>query len=134
MQLKALQHCKEFLVGNVSSDCDEDEIDDEDEDELVHSYGSEESKEYKFFERLFAEDGDLRRYYESNHKEGAFYCLVCGPVWKKIIGWEFDQLPVIVLKDLDNSVAGPNMLLDEARKPAINHIGDSNKFHIVYGV
>ncbi|XP_019457264.1 PREDICTED: uncharacterized protein LOC109357704 isoform X1 [Lupinus angustifolius] len=170
MQLKALELCKEFLVGNAGSDCDEDEIDDEDEDatddededELVDSYGSEESKEYKFFERLFAEDGDLRRYYENNHKEGAFYCLVCGPVWKKvwkrfkdcvslvhhsttvlrtkrmrahrayariickIIGWDFDQLPVIVLKDLDNSVAGLKMLLDEAKNPAMNYIGDSN--------
>ncbi|CAL0332860.1 unnamed protein product [Lupinus luteus] len=170
MQLKALKACKEFLVGDVDSDCDEDEIDDEDEDEtddededeLVDSYGSEESKEYKFFERLFAEDGDLRRYYENNHKEGAFYCLVCGPVWKKvwkrfkdcvslvhhsttvlrtkrmrahrayariickIVGWDFDQLPTIVLKDLDNSVAGSKKLLDEPKKAAVNHIDESN--------
>ncbi|KAE9586298.1 hypothetical protein Lal_00000947 [Lupinus albus] len=170
MQLNALKACKEFLVGNVDSDCsedeiddeDEDETDDEDEDELEDSYGSEESKEYKFFERLFAEDGDLRRYYENNYKEGAFYCLVCGPVWKKvwkrfkdcvslvhhsttvlrtkrmrahrayariickIVGWDFDQLPTIVLKDLDNSVAGSTKLLDEPKKPAANHTDELN--------
>ncbi|KAK7244174.1 hypothetical protein RIF29_38992 [Crotalaria pallida] len=170
MQLKALEACKEFLVGDVGSDCDEDEIpdededetDDEDEDELVDSYDSEESKEYKFFEKLFAEDGELRRYYENNYKEGAFYCLVCGPVWKKvwkrfkdctalvhhsttvlrtkrmrahrayariickIVGWDFDQLPVIVLKDSDNSVAGSKKHLVEPDKPADVRSDDSD--------
>lgn len=85
LQLKALEACKEFLVGNGGSDCDEDVVDDEDEDELVDDdYDSEECEEYKFFEKMFREDGDLRRYYENNYREGHFYCLVCGAVWKKV--------------------------------------------------
>lgn len=147
MQLKALEACREFLGGNVGSDCDEDDSDDEDDDELVDNYDSEECEEYKFFERVFAEDGDLRRYYENNYREGAFYCLVCGAIlkkaWKrfkdcvsllhhstavlrtkrrrahrayaqvicKVVGWDIDQLPAIVLKDLDNSLAGSRKLL-----------------------
>ncbi|KHN13128.1 hypothetical protein glysoja_048798, partial [Glycine soja] len=122
--------------------------DDEDEDELVDDYHSKECEEYKFFEKVFAEDGDLRRYYESNQKEGDFHCLVCGgigkKVWKrfkncktlihhstailrtkgkrahrayaqvicKVVGWDIDQLPAIVLKDLDSSLTGSRKLLE----------------------
>ncbi|KAH1239388.1 Protein NETWORKED 1D [Glycine max] len=39
---------------------------------------------FKFFEKVFAEDGDLRRYYDNNHKEGDFYCLVCGGIGNKV--------------------------------------------------
>ncbi|KAH1144531.1 hypothetical protein GLYMA_12G229800v4 [Glycine max] len=147
LQHKALEACQKFLVGDAGSDSDEDDKDDEDEDELVDDYDSKECEEYKFFEKVFAEDGDLRRYYESNHKEGDFYCLVCGgigkKVWKrfkncktlihhstailrtkrkrahrayaqvicKVFGWDIDQLPAIVLKDLDSSLACSRKLL-----------------------
>ncbi|KAG5020073.1 hypothetical protein JHK87_015928 [Glycine soja] len=120
---------------------------DEDEDELVDDYHSKECEEYKFFEKVFAEDGDLRRYYESNQKEGDFHCLVCGGIGKKVwirfkncktlihhstailrtkrkrahrayaqvickvVGWDIDQLPAIVLKGLDSSLIGSRKLL-----------------------
>ncbi|KHN11023.1 hypothetical protein glysoja_044045 [Glycine soja] len=144
LQHKALEACQKFLVGDAGSDGDED---DEDEDKLVDDYDSKECEEYKFFEKVFAEDGDLRRYYESNQKEGDFHCLVCGgigkKVWKrfkncktlihhstailrtkrkrahracaqvicKVVGWDIDQLPAIVLKDLDSSLTGSRKLL-----------------------
>ncbi|KAL2331350.1 hypothetical protein Fmac_018931 [Flemingia macrophylla] len=152
LQHKALEACQKFFVGDASSDCDEDEEDDEDEDELVDNYDSKECREYKFFEKVFAEDGDLRRYYENNHREGDFYCLVCGgigkKVWKrfkdcialihhstailrtkrkrahrayaqvtcKVVGWDIDQLPAIVLKDLDSPLAGSRKLLTSMKE------------------
>ncbi|MED6147511.1 hypothetical protein PIB30_117665 [Stylosanthes scabra] len=90
LQLKAVEACKAFLVGNTNSDSEEDDIiddedEDEDEDESIDGDDEgEESAEYKFFEKVFKEDGELRRYYENNCKEGHFYCLVCGAVWKKV--------------------------------------------------
>jgi len=156
LQHKALASCRKFLVGDAGSDSDEDGKDDinsesedeeEEEDELVDSYDSKESKEYKFFEKVFAEDADLRKYYENNHRDGDFYCLVCGGIrkkcWKrfkdsialiqhstsilrtkrkrahrayaqvicKVVGWDIDQLPAIVLKDVDSSMAGSKKLL-----------------------
>ncbi|RDX68453.1 hypothetical protein CR513_52557, partial [Mucuna pruriens] len=173
LQHKALEACQKFLVGDAGSDGDEDDKDDagsdgdeddndDDEDELVDNYDSEECAEYKFFEKVFAEDGDLRRYYENNHKEGDFYCLVCGgigkKVWKrfkdcialiqhstailrtkrkrahrayahvicKVVGWDIDQLPAIVLKDLDSSLAGSRKLLVEPKNPSVDCIDDSN--------
>jgi len=155
LQHKALASCRKFLVGDAGYDSDEDGKDDinsesedeEEEDELVDSYDSKECKEFKFFEKVFAEDADLRKYYENNHKDGDFYCLVCGgirkKVWKrfkdsialiqhstsilrtkrkrahrayaqvicKVVGWDIDQLPAIVLKDLDSSMAGSKKLL-----------------------
>ncbi|KAK8469383.1 hypothetical protein PHAVU_005G065400 [Phaseolus vulgaris] len=170
LQHKALASCRKFLVGDAGYDSDEDGKDDinsesedeEEEDELVDSYDSKECKEYKFFEKVFAEDADLRKYYENNHKDGDFYCLVCGgirkKVWKrfkdsialiqhstsilrtkrkrahrayaqvicKVVGWDIDQLPAIVLKDLDSSMAGSKKLLVEPTKPAMGCIDDSN--------
>ncbi|KAH1222904.1 hypothetical protein GmHk_12G035937 [Glycine max] len=152
LQHKALEACQK------DEDDDEEE---EEEDELVDN-DSKECEEYKFFEKLFAEDGDLRRYYESNHKEGDFYCLVCGgigkKVWKrfkdcvglihhstailktkrkrahrayarvicKIVGWGIDQLPTIVLKDFDSSLAGSRKLLVEHKIPVVGCIDYSN--------
>ncbi|MED6205727.1 hypothetical protein PIB30_118725 [Stylosanthes scabra] len=91
LQLKAVEACKAFLVGNTNSDSDEDNViedEDEDEDESIDGDDNddegEETSEYKFFEKVFKEDGELRRYYENNCKEGHFYCLVCGAVWKKV--------------------------------------------------
>ena len=139
LQHRALEACQKFLVEDAGS---EEEAED---DELLDN-DSKESEEYKFFEKVFAEDGDLRRYYENNHKEGDFYCLVCGgignKVWKrfkdcigliqhstailrtrrkrahrayaqvicKVVGWDIDQMPAIVLKDLDSSLAGSRKL------------------------
>lgn len=86
LQHKALEACQKFLVGNAGSNGSEDEdgSDDEDEDEWVVNYDPKECEEFRFFERVFAEDGDLRRYYENNHREGDFYCLVCGGIGKKV--------------------------------------------------
>ncbi|XP_061345681.1 uncharacterized protein LOC133291434 [Gastrolobium bilobum] len=169
LQHKALEACQEFLVGNAGSDSDkdgndddDDDDDDGDEDELVDYYDSEEREEYKFFERVFSDDVDLRRYYENNYKEGEYYCLVCGgigkKVWKrfknciallqhcttiqrtkrkqahrtyaqvicKVVGWDIDQLPAIVLKDFDSSLAASRNLLVEDKKPAVDHIDVSN--------
>ncbi|KAL3016255.1 hypothetical protein AAZX31_06G203100 [Glycine max] len=144
LQHRALEACQKFLVGDAGSDSDED--DEEAEDDELLDNDSKEYEEYKFFEKVFAEDGDLRRYYENNHKEGDFYCLVCGgignKVWKrfkdcigliqhstailrtrrkrahrayaqvicKVVGWDIDQMPTIVLKDLDSSLAGSRKL------------------------
>ncbi|KAK7335069.1 hypothetical protein VNO80_26840 [Phaseolus coccineus] len=171
LQHKALASCRKFLVGDASYDSDEDGKDDinsesEDEEEekdgLVDSYDSKECKEYKFFEKVFEEDADLRKYYENNHRDGDFYCLVCGgirkKVWKrfkdsialiqhstsilrtkrkrahrayaqvicKAVGWDIDQLPAVVLKDLDSAMAGSKKLLVEPTKPAVGCIDDSN--------
>ncbi|OIW08214.1 hypothetical protein TanjilG_15175 [Lupinus angustifolius] len=142
-QHKALEACKEYLVGNAGSDCDND-TDNEDEDESIDCSDPVECEELKFFVRLFTEDSDLRRYYENNYEEGDFCCLVCEGVGKKmgkrfkgcvslvqhsiavkrtkrmrahraysqvickVLGWDFDRLPTIVLKGepLGSSLAG----------------------------
>ncbi|XP_057458122.1 uncharacterized protein LOC130748887 isoform X2 [Lotus japonicus] len=160
LQHRALEACQKFLGGYAGSDSDEDDNEDEDEDE-DKDYDSEECEEYKFFERVFAEDVELRKYYENHHKDGDFYCLVCGgvgkKVWKrfkdsaaliqhstavlrtkrmrahrayahvicKVVGWDIDQLPAIVLKDLDSSLAASKKLLAEPQKPAVSVIDDS---------
>ena len=133
MQHKALEACKEYLVGNAGSDSDDDN-DNEDEDDVMDDSDPDECKDFKFFVRLFTEDSNLRRYYENNCREGNFYCLVCGGIgkkmWKrfkdciallqhstaikrtkrkqayraysqvicKVLGWDIDQLPAVVLK------------------------------------
>ncbi|CAJ1957563.1 unnamed protein product [Sphenostylis stenocarpa] len=147
LQHKALEACQKFLAGNAGSDGDEGDDNNEDEDELIDNFDPKECEEYKFFEKVFAEDGELRSYYENNHREGDFYCLVCGgigkKVWKrfkdcnalihhstsilrttrkrahrayalvisKVVGCNIDQLPAIVLKDLDSSLEGSRKLL-----------------------
>uniref|UniRef100_A0A0R0GC71 Uncharacterized protein n=1 Tax=Glycine max TaxID=3847 RepID=A0A0R0GC71_SOYBN len=167
LQHKVLEACQKFLVGDAGSDVgdagsDSDEDDEEAEDDELLDNDSKESEEYKFFEKVFAEDGDLRRYYENNHKEGDFYCLVCGgigkKVWKrfkdcigliqhstailrtrrkrahrayaqvicKVVGWDIDQMPAIVLKDLDSSLAGSRKLFVEPKNPAVGCIDDTN--------
>jgi hypothetical protein len=148
LQHNAIDACQKFLAPDDGSDSDEDIIEDEDEsdDESVENC-DEESEEYKFFEKVFAEDDGLRKYYENNSKKGDFYCLVCGGIkkkmWKrfkdcvaliqhsttvlktkrkrahrayaqvvcKVIGWDINQLPTIVLKDLDSSLATSKKLL-----------------------
>ncbi|KAG5091411.1 hypothetical protein JHK82_050189 [Glycine max] len=166
LQHRALEACQKFLVGDAGSDSDEDDEEAED-DELLHN-DSKESEEYKFFEKVFAEDGDLRRYYENNHKEGDFYCLVCGgignKVWKrfkdcigliqhstailrtrrkqahrayaqvicKVIGWDIDQMPAIVLKDLDSSLAGSRKLFVEPKNPVVGCTDDTNSNHLTF--
>ncbi|CAJ2659635.1 unnamed protein product [Trifolium pratense] len=171
LQHNAIDACQKFLAPE-GSDSDEDIIedededeDDEDEDELVENC-DEESKEYRFFEKVFAEDVDLRKYYENNSKEGDFYCLVCGGIkkkmWKrfkdcvaliqhsttvlrtkrmrahrayaqvvcKVVGWDINQLPTIVLKDVDSSLAASKKLLVEPEKPAAaNGVDDRNVTH-----
>jgi hypothetical protein len=154
LQHNAIEACQKFLAPDVGSDSDDDVIEDEDEeededeseDELVENC-EEESKEYRFFDKVFAEDAGLRKYYENNSKQGDFYCLVCGGVkkkmWKrfkdcvaliqhsttvlrtkrmrahrayaqivcKVVGWDINQLPAIVLKDLNSSSTASRELL-----------------------
>jgi hypothetical protein len=153
LQHNAIDACQKFLAPegsdsdeDVIEDEDKDEEDDESEDELVENC-DEKSKEYRFFEKVFAEDVNLRKYYENNSKEGDFYCLVCGGIkkkmWKrfkdcvaliqhsttvlrtkrmrahrayaqvvcKVVGWDINQLPTIVLKDVDSSLAASKKLL-----------------------
>ncbi|XP_073221229.1 uncharacterized protein [Cicer arietinum] len=172
LQHSAIDACQKFLAPDAGSDCDEDVIEDEDEDEdegedesedeLVENCG-EESEEYKFLEKVFAEDVGLRKYYEDNNKEGDFYCLVCGGIkkkmWKrfkdcvaliqhsttilrtkrkrahrayaqvicKVVGWDIDQLPGIVLKDFDSSLIASRKILLEPEKPAaVSGVDDGN--------
>ncbi|XP_013464571.2 uncharacterized protein [Medicago truncatula] len=168
LQHNAIEACQKFLAPDVGSDSDDDVIEDEDEDEdesedeLVENC-EEESKEYRFFEKVFAEDAGLRKYYENNSKEGDFYCLVCGGVkkkmWKrfkdcvaliqhsttvlrtkrmrahrayaqvvcKVVGWDINQLPAIVLKDLNSSLTASRELLVEPGKPAAaSDVDDQN--------
>ncbi|KAF7141458.1 hypothetical protein RHSIM_Rhsim06G0208300 [Rhododendron simsii] len=39
---------------------------------------------YKFFVKVFEEDGELRGFYERNCESGEFCCLVCGGIGKKV--------------------------------------------------
>lgn len=84
-QQKALEACQEYFA-NFGFCCDE-ENNTEDKNELIDDHNSEECEEFKFFMRLYTEDSELRRYYENNHREGEFNCLVCGGMklkkWKK---------------------------------------------------
>ncbi|XP_058773613.1 uncharacterized protein LOC131647793 [Vicia villosa] len=87
LQHNAIDVCQKFLAPEDGSDSDEDVVEDEDEDEsedeLVENC-DEESEHYKFFEKVFAEDAGLKKYYEDNCKKGDFYCLVCGGIKKKM--------------------------------------------------
>ncbi|CAL5200997.1 unnamed protein product [Lathyrus oleraceus] len=87
LQHNAIDVCQKFLAPEDDSDSDEDVVKDEDEDEsedeLVENC-DEESEHYKFFEKVFAEDVGLKKYYEDNCKKGDFYCLVCGGIKKKM--------------------------------------------------
>lgn len=60
-------------AGGGGSDDDEDDLMEEDEYE-----------EYKFFVKVFDEDGELRGYYVENCERGEFCCLVCGGIGKKV--------------------------------------------------
>ncbi|WJX67666.1 hypothetical protein P8452_52113 [Trifolium repens] len=171
LQHNAIDACQKFLAPDDGSDSDEDIIEDEDEsdDESVENC-DEESEEYKFFEKVFAEDDGLRKYYENNSKKGDFYCLVCGGIkkkmWKrfkdcvaliqhsttvlktkrkrahrayaqvvcKVIGWDINQLPTIVLKDLDSSLAASKKLLVEPENPAAAGVLDEQNGELVNSV
>ncbi|GAU44875.1 hypothetical protein TSUD_99750 [Trifolium subterraneum] len=166
LQHNAIDACQKFLAPDDGSDSDEDVIEDEDEDESDDESVEncdEESEEYKFFKKVFAEDDGLRKYYENNSKKGDFYCLVCGGIkkkmWKrfkdcvalvqhstavlrtkrkrahrayaqvvcKLVGWDINQLPAIVVKDLDSSLATSKKLLVEPEKPAaVGGVDDKN--------
>ncbi|KAJ7981830.1 Methylthioribose-1-phosphate isomerase [Quillaja saponaria] len=166
LQQKALEACKEFFDGHVDSDEDEDEDDNNnvDPDELIDDDVSIECEQFNLFLRMFTENGELRRYYESNYKGGDFYCLVCWgigkKIWKrfkdcsgllqhctailrtkrkrahraygqvicKVLGWDTDRLPAIVLKGetFGQSSAKSVDLQDEPEKSAGDHIDGAN--------
>ncbi|XP_052177109.1 uncharacterized protein LOC127791345 isoform X2 [Diospyros lotus] len=80
LQQKALKAAQEFLASCDSDgeNCmDEDGDDNEDEDK-------DGSEEYRFFVNVFAEDDELRGYYEKNFEGGEFCCLVCGGIRHKV--------------------------------------------------
>ena len=121
----------------------ESEEDDEDEEEDYWVDIGEEK--FRFFLRIFSEDGELRRYYEANREGGEYCCFVCGGLGKgkrfksclglaqhsaamskaernrshwafgqvvcRVLGWDFDRLPTVVIKgeplgrSLDNAGA-----------------------------
>ncbi|XP_011654042.2 uncharacterized protein LOC101208512 isoform X3 [Cucumis sativus] len=76
--------CREFFARNADSESDEEEEEEEEDDwEMM------ESKEYKFFLKMFVENEELRVYYEKNCESGLFCCLVCGGMGKKKSGKRF---------------------------------------------
>ncbi|KAK2638731.1 hypothetical protein Ddye_026526 [Dipteronia dyeriana] len=133
LQNKVVQCCREFFSKRVNEDEESDESDEDDEEYEEHDE-EEESEEYRFLLDVFVNDDKLRDYYEMNHENGGFCCLVCrgigenlskrykdclglvqhaiavsktkrrrthrafGKVVCKVLGWDFDRLPVIVLK------------------------------------
>ncbi|OMO92490.1 hypothetical protein COLO4_17541 [Corchorus olitorius] len=89
LQQNVFEACKQFFSTNAGSDIDEDEGDDDDEDEgddddEEDEGGCKDSKEFNFFSRLFAENNELRSYYETNFRGGEFCCLVCCGIGKKV--------------------------------------------------
>lgn len=147
LQQRVSEACREFFEKSAGSDGDQS--DDEDDDNLMDEDGPENSEEFKFFLKVFIENGELRSYYEQNYEGGEFCCLVCGgtgnKVWKrfkgclgllqhstailktkrkqahrafglaicKVLGWDIDRFPTIVLKGepLSHSLAKLGMSL-----------------------
>ncbi|XP_044508642.1 uncharacterized protein LOC123227630 [Mangifera indica] len=154
---KGLEACHEFFYNRDESDEEEDHIRDEEfdeEDYLTEDDGDLDSEEFKFFLELFVKDDKLRSFYEKNHENGEFCCLVCrgigeklnkryknclslvqhtisisktkrkrahrafGQVVCKVLGWDFDSLPVLVLKGepLGTSLVNSDLTKDEGAK------------------
>ncbi|KAL4272517.1 hypothetical protein GQ457_13G004310 [Hibiscus cannabinus] len=89
-QQNVFEACTQFLFTTAESDSDEDDNEfdddqDENEDGLMDEDGSKDSEEFDFFLRLFTENNGLRSYYETNCRDGDFFCLVCRGIGKK--GW-----------------------------------------------
>lgn len=82
VQQKALRAAQEFFVDSESDDDDCGGGSDDDEDDFMDE--EDESEEYKFFVKVFEEDGELRGFYERNCESGEFCCLVCGGIGKKV--------------------------------------------------
>ncbi|KAF8025875.1 hypothetical protein BT93_F2644 [Corymbia citriodora subsp. variegata] len=95
MQQNALERCCKLFAKVGDSDGDEEEEDDDDgdekEDDRVEGDNGrlEESEEYKFMLDVFVKDRDLREYYERNHENGDFWCVVCGAQGGKMSGRKF---------------------------------------------
>ncbi|KAH7861281.1 hypothetical protein Vadar_024145 [Vaccinium darrowii] len=82
VQQKALTSAQGFFVDSDSDDdCAGGGGSDDDEDDLMEE---DEYEEYKFFVKVFDEDGELRGYYVENCERGEFCCLVCGGIGKKV--------------------------------------------------
>ncbi|XP_056167766.1 uncharacterized protein LOC115666847 isoform X2 [Syzygium oleosum] len=69
--------------GDEEADDEEENDDDEDEDDLLDGDVDGECEVIKFFMKLFMENAELKRYYESKYGDGDFCCLVCAGVGKK---------------------------------------------------
>ncbi|XP_068667089.1 uncharacterized protein [Aristolochia californica] len=88
MQKEAVKLCRDFFKKE-SSDGEDDkgEPTDEDSDSI--------SEHLDFFLRLFAEDAELRGYYEKHWEKGEFSCLVCGGIGVKL-GKKFGNCVALV--------------------------------------
>lgn len=92
---KILTACRDFFKckygsiydGDENEDkcdlMDEEEVEGDEEDEDEDGFINGESKELKFFVKLFEENTSLRSYYEKSSGGGDFLCLVCAAVKKK---------------------------------------------------
>ncbi|KAH9294396.1 hypothetical protein KI387_040400, partial [Taxus chinensis] len=92
LQQKAARAFKEFLTNgredeSSSSESEDDvEEDDKDSDDGGAPSGAlaKEANAHEFFDKLFGEDEDLKRFYEQSCNCGAFECLVCAAIGAKV--------------------------------------------------
>ncbi|GMJ10118.1 hypothetical protein like AT1G78810 [Hibiscus trionum] len=85
-QQNVFEACTQFFSTTAESDSDENDTEfdgDENEDDLMDEDGSKDSEEFNFFLRLFTENNGLRCYYETNCRDGDFFCLVCRGIREK---------------------------------------------------
>ncbi|XP_057958582.1 uncharacterized protein LOC131151347 isoform X2 [Malania oleifera] len=97
-QQSGLKAVQEFLTSNADSE-DEGGLEEEDDEDYYYPEedgGHEESEEFKFFLRVFTENGELRGYYEKKFEGGEFCCLVCGAIGKKGAGKRFKDCIALV--------------------------------------
>ncbi|GLJ37265.1 hypothetical protein SUGI_0755970 [Cryptomeria japonica] len=90
MQNRATRAFKDFLTkggkGKSSSSDSEDDTDDDDDKDSDCAPSGAHAREVcaeDFFDKLFVQDEELRRFYEQNCNFGAFECLVCAATGAK---------------------------------------------------
>ena len=91
-QQKALEATREMFKEMMDSDGEIEDYSSSDDDDDDGGEGGmdddmddkNECKDYEFFLRVFAEDSELRSYYEKNCERGEFSCLVCAGLGQKV--------------------------------------------------
>ncbi|WOG98579.1 hypothetical protein DCAR_0417923 [Daucus carota subsp. sativus] len=87
-QQKALDAATDMFREMMDSDGEIEDSSSDDDDDYEGGGGmddeKDECKEYKFFSEVFAEDSELRSYYEKNCERGEFSCLVCAGLGQKV--------------------------------------------------